>query len=352
VSFLPKNEWQNWSREWGLTHHPQKGMFYRNEQVVGLYQGILVQATWGGDKNLSLVVRLRFPASQNLERLKQTLVEDASLDALPGGGKNRKKMNIVTGAGKRIHIGDVPEFTLEASTLRWFRTASLNGPKAKDVPGWVALLVAALKRATPGFEGRCEQCTTGVTRQFVLLDDVPALLCGNCQQRLRAEGEMADRTYDMSEARHLNGAALAALAAVLGAAGWALFAALTERVFALAAIGIGAMVAFAYRYGAGRVDGMGRAIGGVLTLASVVLGQILYYAWALSKEHPDFGFQLEGGLAVYLGMWGEQMGTEIIVLVFGLVGAWVATKALVRPAQHPVIREADQDPREAPRRAA
>src|SRR5258706_7740844 len=86
VSFLPRNEWENWAREWGLTHHPQKGWLYRNEQVVGLYQGVLVQALWGGEKNASLIVRLRFPRTQNLEVLKRVLVEDPTLDALPGRG--------------------------------------------------------------------------------------------------------------------------------------------------------------------------------------------------------------------------------------------------------------------------
>jgi len=352
VSLLPRNEWQSWAQEWGLVHHPQKGWIYRNEQVVGLYKGVLVQAGWGGENNLSLIVRLRFPRTTNPEVVKQALVEDPSLDSMPGHGAKRAKMAIETGPQKRVRIGGIPEFTLTDTSLVWFRAASLNGPKPRQVPEWVGLLAAALARATPGYDGRCEQCGTDGVKQFVLLDESPAMICPSCRQRLRAEGEMAERAYNMTEARHLPGALLGAGAAVVGAVAWAFFAGLTQRIFAFGAIGIGALIAWAYRRGAGRVDGLGRAIGAALTLVSVVLGQVLFYAWAVAQSRPRVGSQLDAGLAVYLATWREHPGTEVIVLLFGLVGAWVATRALQRPRQSVVVRQPDQDPREAPRRAA
>ena len=39
-------------------HLPQKGRLYRNENVDGLYKVGLVQAGWGGDKHMSVIVRL------------------------------------------------------------------------------------------------------------------------------------------------------------------------------------------------------------------------------------------------------------------------------------------------------
>ena len=157
---------------------------------------------------------------------------------------------------------------------------------------------------------------------------------------------------DITEARHMPGALLGALAAVIGAVAWAFFAALTQRIFAFGAIGIGALIAWAYRRGAGPVDGLGRAIGALLTLVSVMLGQVLFYAWAVAQSRPRVGFQLDAGLAAHLAVWREHPGTEVIVLLFGLVGAWVASRALRRPRQSVVALHPEQDPREAPRRAA
>lgn len=352
MSFLPKNEWLNWAREWALTHYPQKGWLYRNEHVVGLHGGVLVQAGWGGEKNACLIVRLRFPRTANLENLRNALVADTALDALPGKGAGRAKMTIVRSAPSGLRLVSRPEFALEETALVWTRRPGLGGVKPQNVPAWVDALVGAVRRVTPGFDGHCEQCVTGSARQYVLVDDVPMMLCGSCQQRMRSEGEMAERAYDMTETQRFQGATFAAVGATLGAIAWATFAALTDRISGLAAIGIGALVAWAYRRGAGRLDGAGRLIGATFTLISVVLGQVLYYAWQVSRIKPGIGFRPDLGWKVYLVSWSRQPGLEAIALLFGLVGAWFAFRVLQRPRQHKVIREAGEDPHESQRRAA
>jgi hypothetical protein len=352
VSFLPKSEWQQWAQEWGLTHSPQKGWLSRTERVVGLYQGVLVQVGWGGEKNASLIVRLRYPRTANVEGLRNALIADSTLDTLPGHGGGRRKMTTGTFAPTRVHLWKAPEFTIDDTTLGWFRAPGFGGLRSREVRGWVETLVNAVRRATPGFAGRCEQCQTGATRQLVMVDEVPMMLCLGCQQRLRSEGEMAERTYEMTEARHLMGGAFAVVAAAVGAIGWAGLAALTSRIIAAAAIGIGALVAWAYRRGAGRLDAVGRIIGAVLTVGSVVLGQVLYYAWLVSHLRPDLGFRVAAGWEVYGSSWSRDPGIEILALAFAMLGAWVAMKALQRPKQHKVIREAGEAPSQEDRRAA
>src|SRR5262249_34529414 len=144
-------------------------------------------------------------------------------------------------------------------------------------------------------------------------------------------GEMADRAYDMKETRHLSGAFLAFLAALVGAVAWAAIAALTNRIFAMAAIGIGALVAWSYRRGADRVDLAGRVIAACMTIVSVVMGEILLMTWWVAKANPQIGFNLDAGWYVYMKTWAEHPGDEVMPLFFGLVGAWVATQALQRP---------------------
>ena len=351
MAFFLKDKWQEWAREWGLAHHPHKGWLYPTEAVVGERRGLLIRVGWGTQEKPGLVACIRFPRALDLERLRQSLMDDDTLDALPGKGSARRRMALESGVRKITLVGRPPEFTLGETSLVWRRVHSFSAPKAPQIASWVDALVAAIARATPVFDGRCESCGTGVVRRYVLVDDLPAMICASCQQRMRSEGDMAERTYDMIEVRYLAGATRGLAAALAGAGAWAMIGALTERMFAAAAIGIGALVAWAYRQGAGRVDRMGRVIAAGLTLVSVVAGEILLYAWWVAKAQPDVGFRLDAGAYVYAQTWAKSPGQEIMALFLGLVGAWVASKALQRPKLRSTIAE-EVDPGSEEQRAA
>ena len=351
MTFFLRDKWQEWAREWGLAHHPHKGWLYPTETVVGERKGLLIRVGWGTQEKPGLIVCIRFPRVFDLERLRQALADDDTLDALPGRGSARRKMTLESGVRKVMIVGRPPEFILGETSLVWRRVYSFSVPKAAQLASWVDALVAAVARATPVFDGRCESCGTGVVRRYVLVDNLPAMICTSCQQRMRSEGDMAERTYDMIEVRYLAGAARGLAAALAGAGAWAGIGALTERMFAAAAIGIGALVAWAYRQGAGRVDRAGRVIAAGLTLVSVVAGEILLYAWWVAKAQPEVGFRLDAGAYVYAQTWAKSPGQEIMALFFGLVGAWVASKALQRPKLHANI-ETEADAASEERKAA
>jgi hypothetical protein len=327
-----KDQWKDWARAWGLAHQPEKGWIYRTERVLGERKGLLFRVGWGRDESPGLNTCVRFPRVSDPERLRQALIEDPTLDTLPGSGAARRKMAIHNdGPKKVIRIGHDSEFTLTPDRLVWRRTFGWSAPKVAQVQEWADTLVAAVARATPVFDGRCETCGTGVARHYVVADDLPTMMCGTCQQRLRAEGEMAERTYDMIEVRHLNGALLALGAVVAGAVVWAALGALTQRIYSVVAIGIGALVAWTYRKAAGRVDHAGRAIAAGLTALSVVLGEIMLYAWWVAQANPGVGFRLDAGWSVYARTWAEAPRDEIFTLLCALAGAWVAIQALQRP---------------------
>jgi len=326
-----KSLWNEWAREWGLAHYPETGWMVRNEHVIGERKGLLIRVGWGTQENPGLIVAIRFPCVADLGRLRQTLVDDATLDTLPGKGKARRKMVVEDTGRKMIRIGERPEFFLTDTCLLWRRTFAFRTPKAAEIQTWVDTLVSAVAKATPGFNGRCESCATGSARQYVVIDGLPSMICSTCLERLKADGEMADRAYEMKEARHLPGATFALLAAVVGAVLWAGIAAITQRIFAMAAIGIGALVAWAYRAGAERVDVAGRVIAAILTVASVVMGEILLYTWWVAKANPEVGFNLDAGWYVYLETWSRSPKDEVMSIFFGLVGAWVASQALQKP---------------------
>jgi len=347
MSAFLKDQWQEWAREWGLEHVPQKGLLYRTERVVGERKGLLIRIGWGPRERPGLSTCIRFPRVPAPDRLRQALIADDTLDALPGRGSARRKMELESDARKILWVGRAPEFTLGDRSLVWRRVFPWSAPKEAQVASWVDLLVAAIARATPVFDGRCESCGTGVVRQYVRVDDLPMLLCTTCQQRMQSEGDMADRAYDMIEARHAAGATRALLAAMAGAVAWAAIGALTERMFAAAAIGIGALVAWAYRHGAGRVDRAGRVIAAGLTLFSVVAGEILLYSWWVAKANPEIGFRLDAGWYVYAQAWLKNPGQEVLSLFFGLIGAWVANRALQRPKLRAKIESTPEQRRAA-----
>ena len=196
--------------------------------------------------------------------------------------------------------------------------------------------------ATPGFEGRCENCGAGQARRFVVVDEIPMMMCSTCQQKLRTEGELAERTYEMTEARHLNGTLVALFAAIAGAIVWAGLGAFTQRIFAVAGMGIGALVAWSYRQAAGRVDPTGRVIAAALTLASVAMGEMLLYSIWIAQGNPELGFALETGFFAYLDTWVRNPGEEIIPLLFSVLGAWIAMKALEKPKLAAKIEHTDE----------
>ena len=347
---LDRNRWTTWARAWSLTHRPRSGFFQPIEAVTGARAGLLLRAGWGDQQFPGLTVTIRFPRAIDVQRLRDQLAEDTSLDTLPGRAGARRGIKVVAAIQPTMRWGKPPEYSLNDTSLVWRRPFSWGAPGATKLMAWADTLLAAVARATPGFSGRCESCGVTEVKQHVLVDGVPMLLCPGCQQRTIAEGETAERTYEMTDANHGVGAALAGFGALVGASGWAAVSALTQREFAAAAIGIGVLVAWAYRRGAGRVDGLGRVLSAAFTLASITLGDILLFAGWVAKARPDIGYRLDAGWFVYVSSWRQRPADQLITLLFAGVGAWVAFKALERPKLKRTIEPAE--PAAEERRAA
>jgi hypothetical protein len=351
MATLIKDRWAVWARDWGLSHGARGGLVRRTETVAGERHGLLFTACSGDDQYPGLSVTVRFPRTLDVQGLRARLADDASLDTLPGRTGARRATRVVTTVKPVVRWGKPPEYSLTESSFVWRRVFPWRTPKPAQVQAWVDTLVDAVSRSTPVFNGRCESCGTVEVPKHVLVDGVPMRLCAGCQQRTLAEGEMAERAYEMTEANHGVGAALAGFAAIVGAVAWAAVSALTQREFAAAAIGIGVLVAWAYRRGAGRVDVLGRVVGAAFTLASVTLGDILLFAWWVAKARPDVGYQFDAGLYVYGSAWHDRPADQVITLLFASIGAWVAFKALERPKLRHTIQQAG-DAASATKRAA
>jgi hypothetical protein len=333
-----KSQWTDWATAWSLNHRPQKGRLYRNECITGQRNGLLFQAQWCGENGSMLAVLIRFSAGQDLERVRAALVADASLDGLPGKGSARNKTKIED--VKTVYVGAVPEFVLTDGALCWRRGFAWKSPKPEEVRGWVECLLGALERAGLRHEPVCEDCRQRSVDSYVLVDGIPVRLCPSCQQARSSAGDMAARSYEMKDASYARGLLFALGGVVAGAVAWAALAVTTQRMFALVGIGIGALVAWTYQLGAGKVDVSGRAIVAVLSVVSVALGDVVFVAWMIAKERPDIGFNLAIGLAASIGMHTENPRDAIFALICGVAGAWVAVSALQKPQFVPKIEQA------------
>src|SRR5262245_18233561 len=144
---------------------------YRTEWVVGERKDLLIRVAWDTRENPDLITFIRFPRTLNPDRLCQALMNDASLDVLPGKGAGRRKLHFQTkDPRKTVYIGRRPEFTLTDNGLLWQRTFPFRTPKATQIQSWIDALVAAVTHTTPVFDDRCESCTTGSACQYVLVD--------------------------------------------------------------------------------------------------------------------------------------------------------------------------------------
>src|SRR5262245_30299922 len=100
MNLFMRNRWQGWARDWGVVHQPQRGILSKNEHVVGEREGLLFRAGWGTDEYPGLTVTVRFPKTVDAQRLRQLLIDDATLDTLPGKGAARRKMGVVAAVAR------------------------------------------------------------------------------------------------------------------------------------------------------------------------------------------------------------------------------------------------------------
>lgn len=318
MSVFAQSEWKSWALQWNLTHIPQKGKLVLNEGLVGAHRGYLIRLGWAGEYGNQLYIMIRFPKQPDAQALKDRWLQNARLAELPGGAKALRRW-----------------LTVAPSNLLWKRVISWKRPKTEQVQRWVERLIDAVSSTVPAFDGRCEQCRTNTVSSYVLVEQLPVYVCGTCQAQWHSEADMAQRKYDRTEANYAAGALFGAVAAAAGGGAWAGLAIATQRVYALVAIGIAWLVGKAYYMGAQKIDRAGQAIASALTVAGILFGDVIFYAYLAHKYRPDIPFRLDVGWMVLRSQPGESASS----VLFGLLGVWYVLKWLQKPRFAPKIEQ-------------
>jgi len=291
----------------GLRHYPQQGPWSKKSgSAVGTRDNYVTVIGFSHNgQAANLVILLRFKKLEQPEQVKSALKSAAI-----------KK-------GKLGAVGD--------NFVRWEWRYSLTKPKAEEVAKLAEDLRTAIKPVTTPFDGRCEQCASTSTQSLTLLNGMPMFICATCQEKVRRELNQAAVNYEAITPNYPNGLVLGMAAAAAGGLAWGFVAYGINRIFLYGAILIGYIVAAGVIKGTGKVTRFGQIIIPVLTVASVLFGDAIFYTLILMKEeHVAFSIRLLK--AVMLHLWQiEIQGSGVLSLLFALVGAGYALYSARKP---------------------
>ena len=291
----------------GLRHYPQQGPWSKKSgSAVGTRDNYVTAIGFSQNGRATvLVILLRFKKLDQPELVKSAL-------------KNA--------AIKKGKLGEVG-----SNFVRWEWTYAFAKPKAEEVAKLVEDLRTAIKPVTTAFDGRCEQCAATSTQSLTLLNGMPMFICATCQEKVRHELNQAAEKYEMITPNYPNGLVLGLGAAAIGGLAWGLIAYAINYIFLYGAILIGYFVAAGVLKGTGKVTRLGQVVIPVLTVASVLFGDAIFYTLIVMKqEHVGFSGKLLN--AVVLHLWEiESKGSGVLSVFFGLVGAGYALYSARKP---------------------
>jgi hypothetical protein len=291
----------------GLRHYPQQGPWGKKSGSAVGTRDSYVTAIGFSQKGRAavLVILLRFKKADQPEQVKSVL------------------KNAAIKKGKLGEIGN--------NFVRWEWTYAFAKPKAEEVAKLAEDLRTAIKPVTTPFDGRCEQCASTSTQSLTLLNGMPMFICATCQEKVRHELNQAAVNYEAITPNYPNGLVLGLAAAAAGGLAWGFVAYGINRIFLYGAILIGYFVAAGVIKGTGKVTRFGQIVIPVLTVASVLFGDAIFYTLIVMKEeHVAFSSRLLK--AVMLHLWQiEIQGSGVLSLLFALVGAGYALYSARKP---------------------
>ncbi len=291
----------------GLQHYPLQGPWARKSgSAVGTRDGYVTVIGFRRDRRgANVMILLRFKKLEQPELVKSAVA------------------SVAIKKGKLSAVGN--------DFLRWEWKYSFTKPKAEEVAELAEDLRTAIKPVTIGFDRHCERYASTSTPALTLMNGQPTFICAGCQDKVRHELNQASVNYEAITPNYPNGLVLGIGAAALGGLAWGLVAYAINYIFLYGAILIGYFVAACVLKGTGKVTRFGQIIIPILTLASVLSGDAIFYTLIVMKDqHVRFSGKLLNVIVVHL--WEiESKGSGVLSLVFGLVGAGYALYSARKP---------------------
>ncbi len=316
----------------GLHYYPKQGPFGKKGMVMGALNGYLVSIGTKMDLEHGrdvVGILVRFRKMEEPEKLRMAIQQ-----TLP--------VSFGSSHGALAQIG--------SDFLYWEWSYSFKKPKVEEVARLLEMLMGAVKQTAPKFEGKCEVCNSSLTSEITLLNKTPGYFCESCQQKMRMEQDAEAITYEKLPSNFLKGVVLGMAAALVGGLAWGVVAYLVNRIFVLGAVVIGLLVAWAIIKGMGKINRIGQVLIAVLTIASVLFGDVVFYILTGMRE-LNVPFSLELFRFVLRNFWGLGTAGPISVF-FALLGAGYVLYYKARKPKIKVVFEHLKTEREEPERIA
>jgi hypothetical protein len=319
MTIYPNPYYEELANRIGIYKFTKNGPFASKQgTLIGEKQGYIISVgTHTSDRKGGIGILIHFKKNENFEMIRAAVqFSPALLSAL-------KIKELSDKYRKEFQIGEDSFF--------WAWPYVFKKPSIDLIAEMVESFLAAIRQTAAGFQGRCELCETNSVSGITLFNRAPVYYCEGCQQKVKEELGIAESAYEEQPSNVLLGTLYGAAGAIAGGVAWGYITFYSNHIYAAAAIGIGFLVAWLTRKGIGKVTVQSRILVGVLTLASVFLGDFLYVVLSVMKENnapfsSDLFFDLFSHIVEI-----EFRGDNIPTLLFALLGAYYATRILSKP---------------------
>jgi hypothetical protein len=191
-------------------------------------------------------------------------------------------------------------------------------------------IVESIRPYAQPHDTHCDLCSSGKVSEVILYNGMPGYYCEACQAKQGFDAQQAAIDYAAKETNLVQGLLFGAIAALAGALAWGLVAYGINRIFLWGSIVIGLMIAKALFAGMGKVNIIGQVAVFVLTVTSVIFGDVIFYTLSVMKaQNVPFSFKLVSYLVTHI-VEIESEGNGIMSILFALFGAGYVVFAAAR----------------------
>jgi hypothetical protein len=175
--------------------------------------------------------------------------------------------------------------------------------------------------------------------KVTLVNQIPHYYTPEQVAELRTVGSELNQSYSQAGTNYPLGLVLGVVAMIAGALVWGAVGAFMHVQAWMIAIAAGWGIGFATLKGAGKGSPLLKVLIFVLTIGSVLLGEIFSFAFTLNQMGQGFDLLLAANL--YIETIDEGIGSLLFALVGGLVGAFGAAQMADTPDYAPQVEVAD-----------
>ncbi len=302
----------------GIPFYKKAGSFDGKGSAIGVLNGYL---TAFGDSKVGdsavVSVLIRFNAVNDWQGVRNAVMASPQVLEIMGEKKWSKKME------ERFVMGQ------DFLTFSW--GFSLKRPSAEKMIALQKAVVDAIKPFAPPHDTHCDLCSSGKISEVMLYNGMPGHYCEACQAKEGFDAQQASTDYEAKQTNLVRGLLFGTVAAFVGALAWGLVAYGLNRIFLWGAVIIGLLIAKALFYGMGKVNLVGQVAVFVLTVLSVIFGDVIFMTLSVMKEQNlSFSFGIVKYLVTHI-VELESEGSGIMTVFFALIGAAIVVYSNRKP---------------------